>query len=127
MGLTHGNVIFYIIEPPAFQKYSICWVFQAFFCSTFLHLFCNSTKTITNSSEWPSFHHTNIAVAIMPTIRHHAIPYTTMFGMVVFQSKVPLILVLLNKDSSATANTIGIEAKCEVRQKYFPDISPQKR
>ena len=35
MGLTHGNVIFDILEPSAFQKYSICWVFEAFFCSTF--------------------------------------------------------------------------------------------
>ena len=31
MGLTHGNVIFDILEPSAFQKYSIGWVFQAFF------------------------------------------------------------------------------------------------
>ena len=51
MGLTHGNVIFDILEPSAFQKYSIGWVFQAFFCSIFLHVFCNSTKIITNSSE----------------------------------------------------------------------------
>ena len=116
MVLTDGNVIFDILELPAFQKYSICWVFQTFFCSTFLHVFCNSLLTAVNG------HHTK-----MPTIRHHAIPYTTLFGMVVFQSKVPLTPVLLHKDSSATANTIGIEAKCEVRQKYFPDISPQKR
>ena len=27
MVLTHGNVIFDIPEPSAFQKYSICWVF----------------------------------------------------------------------------------------------------
>ena len=39
------------IEPSAFHKYSICWVFQAFFCSTFLHVFCNSTKTNANSSD----------------------------------------------------------------------------
>ena len=39
MGLTHGNVIFDILEPPAFQKYSICWVFQAFFCSTFFYMY----------------------------------------------------------------------------------------
>ena len=32
---SHGNVIFDIFEPSAFQKYSICWVFEAFFCSTF--------------------------------------------------------------------------------------------
>ena len=32
-----GNVIFDILEPPAFQKYGICWVFQAFFCSTFFY------------------------------------------------------------------------------------------
>ena len=117
MGLTHGNVIFYVLELPAFQKYSIGWVFQAFFCSTFFTCILQLiAKTAVNG------HYTN-----MPTIRHHAIPYTTMFGMVVFQSKVPLTPVLLYKDSSATANTIGIEAKCEVRQKYFPDISPQKR
>ena len=23
---THGNVIFDILEPPAFQKYNTCWV-----------------------------------------------------------------------------------------------------
>ena len=26
--MTHGNVIFYILEPPAFRKYSTCWVLQ---------------------------------------------------------------------------------------------------
>ena len=49
MGLTHGNVIFDILEPSAFQKYSICWVFRAFFCSTFVYMYCNSTKTSANS------------------------------------------------------------------------------
>ena len=39
MGLTHGNVIFDILEPSAFQEYSICWVFQAFFCSTFFYMY----------------------------------------------------------------------------------------
>ena len=39
MGLTHGNVIFDILEPPAFKKYSICWVFKAFFCSTFFYMY----------------------------------------------------------------------------------------
>ena len=39
MGLTHGNVIFDILEPSAFQKYSICWVFRAFFCSTFFYMY----------------------------------------------------------------------------------------
>ena len=39
MVLTHGNVIFDILEPPAFQKYSICWVFRAFFCSTFFYMY----------------------------------------------------------------------------------------
>ena len=34
MGLTHV-----ILEPPAFQKHSICWVFQAFFCSTFFYMY----------------------------------------------------------------------------------------
>ena len=51
MGLILGNVIFVILEPLAFQKYSICWVFQAFFCSSlFLHVFLNLTKTSANSS-----------------------------------------------------------------------------
>ena len=39
MGLTDGNVIFDILEAPAFQKYSICWVFQAFFCSTSFYMY----------------------------------------------------------------------------------------
>ena len=39
MVLTHGNVIFDIPEPSAFQKYSICWVFRAFFCSTFFYMY----------------------------------------------------------------------------------------
>ena len=39
MGLTHGNVVFDTLELSAFQKYSICWVFQAFFCSTFLYMY----------------------------------------------------------------------------------------
>ena len=29
------NVIFDIFEPSAFQKYSICWVFKAFFVQLF--------------------------------------------------------------------------------------------
>ena len=37
MVLTDENVIFDILEPSAFQKYSICWVFQAFLCSTFFY------------------------------------------------------------------------------------------
>ena len=28
--MTHGNVIFDILEPPAFRKYSTCWVLQKF-------------------------------------------------------------------------------------------------
>ena len=39
MVLTHGNVIFDIPEPSAFQKYSICWVFRALFCSTFFYMY----------------------------------------------------------------------------------------
>ena len=39
MVLTHGNVIFDILEHSAFQKYSICWVFRAFFCSTFFYMY----------------------------------------------------------------------------------------
>ena len=39
MGLILGNVIVVILGPLAFQKYSICWVFQAFFCSTFYMCF----------------------------------------------------------------------------------------
>ena len=27
---THGIIIFYILEPPAVQKYSICWIFLSF-------------------------------------------------------------------------------------------------
>ena len=34
MALTHGNVIFDILEHSAFQKYSICWVFRSLSCST---------------------------------------------------------------------------------------------
>ena len=30
MALTHGNVIFDILEHSAFQKYSICWVFRSY-------------------------------------------------------------------------------------------------
>ena len=30
MVLTHGNVIFDILEHSAFQKYSICWVFRSY-------------------------------------------------------------------------------------------------
>ena len=37
--LIHGDVIFDILEPPAFQKYSTCWVFQAFFWSTFFYMY----------------------------------------------------------------------------------------
>ena len=62
MGLTHGNVIFDILEPSAFQKYSICWVFQAFFCSTFFYMYfaiqprpalklLNSSETLVNMSH----------------------------------------------------------------------------
>ena len=36
MVLTHGNVIFDILEPATFQKYSICWVFRAIFRFNFL-------------------------------------------------------------------------------------------
>ena len=50
MVLTHGNVIFDILEPSAFQKYSIGWVFQAFFLFNFKNVFCNLTKTSANSS-----------------------------------------------------------------------------
>ena len=28
--MTHGNVIFDILEPPTFKKYSTCWVLQKF-------------------------------------------------------------------------------------------------
>ena len=34
MVLTHGNVIFDILEHSAFQKCSICWVFRSLSCST---------------------------------------------------------------------------------------------
>ena len=38
MGLTYGNIIFDTLKPPAFQKHSICWVFQTFFCSIFFYM-----------------------------------------------------------------------------------------
>ena len=46
MGLTRGNVILDVFRLPVFQKYSTCWVFQAFFWSTFLRAFCNLTTLI---------------------------------------------------------------------------------
>ena len=33
------SYIFDIPERPAFQKYSICWVFRALFCSTFFYVY----------------------------------------------------------------------------------------
>ena len=47
--LTKLQPIFDNAEPSVFQKYSICWVFQAFLCSTFLHGFCNS---ICDKNKW---------------------------------------------------------------------------
>ena len=26
--MTHGDVIFYILKPPEFRKYSTCWVLE---------------------------------------------------------------------------------------------------
>ena len=49
MGFTHENVIFDILEPPAFRKYSICWVFQVFSVQLVLHVFCN--LSIANRSD----------------------------------------------------------------------------
>ena len=41
--------------PPTNQPHCIiCWVFQVFFCSTFSHVFCNSTKSIANRSAAPN-------------------------------------------------------------------------
>ena len=57
MVLTHGNVIFDILEPSAFQKYSICWVFQAFFCSTFFYMYF---------ATWPSSALTAVLNASFP-------------------------------------------------------------
>ena len=39
MYLTHGNVIFDILEPSAFQKYSICWVFRSLSCSNHFYMY----------------------------------------------------------------------------------------
>ena len=39
MALTHGNVIFDILEHSALQKYCTCWVFRAFFRSTFFYMY----------------------------------------------------------------------------------------
>ena len=52
MGLTHWN-IFDILEPTAFQKYSICWVFHVFFCSTLFYMYfatqpCPSLTAVSN-------------------------------------------------------------------------------
>ena len=44
MVLTHGNVIFDILEHSTFHNYSIYWVFWSFFCST-----------SANSSEYRSY------------------------------------------------------------------------
>ena len=52
MGSTHGNVIFDILEVPAFQKYSICWVFQAFFLFKWLyHVFCPFINSALNTGD----------------------------------------------------------------------------
>ena len=67
IGLTHGNVIFDILETPAFQKYSICWVFQAFFYSFFVDVFCNSTKTSAYSSEQNSKKSRHSPLILWPT------------------------------------------------------------
>ena len=41
-------VIFNILEAPAFQKYSICWVFQAFFLFKWhYHVFCHFIPLLT--------------------------------------------------------------------------------
>ena len=36
--LTHGSVIFDILETPAFDKFSTCWVFQAIYICVFVYL-----------------------------------------------------------------------------------------
>ena len=51
MGLTHVNVISDILGPPAFEKYSMLGLSSIFLFNFFLHVFCNSTKTITNNSS----------------------------------------------------------------------------
>ena len=51
MGLTHGNVIFDILEPSAFQKYSIFWSFERFSVKFFLHVFCSLVFSAHNSSD----------------------------------------------------------------------------
>ena len=44
MGLILGNAIFVILEPLAFKKYSICWVFQAFSVQLFFYV-CFATRS----------------------------------------------------------------------------------
>ena len=39
MALTHGNVIFDILEHSAFQKYNICWVFRSLSCSNQFYMY----------------------------------------------------------------------------------------
>ena len=56
------------LNPQLFKKYSICWVFQAFFSSTFfLHVFCNSTKTSAYSSEQNSKKSRHSPLILWPT------------------------------------------------------------
>ena len=44
----------------------ICWVFQAFFCSTFfLHVFCNSIKSIGNRSAWQFTKFASFDISVM--------------------------------------------------------------
>ena len=50
MVLTHGNVIFDILEHSAFQKYAYVGSFVHFSVKLFFHVFCNLTKTSVNSS-----------------------------------------------------------------------------
>ena len=36
--LTHRDIIFDVLEPPAFKKYGTCWVFQALWNCVFLYV-----------------------------------------------------------------------------------------
>ena len=49
----NGIVTFDTLEPPDLKKKYIAYVgtFEHFSVQLFLHVFCNSSKTITNSSE----------------------------------------------------------------------------
>ena len=52
MVLAHGNVLFDILEPSAFQKYRNCWVVRAFFCSTFSYMYFETIPRPELTAVW---------------------------------------------------------------------------